>query len=292
MRYIAHIELLQAIKKRINMISKKDAIKKELEDSLKKGYGPKVARFAISFLGGLVPIGGGAIGGIASAWSEKESDDFKKVLAAWLKLQEEEINEIGQTLYEIMIRLDLNDTKIDERIKSPEYLSLVKKCFKDWSATESEEKRVLIRNLLANSASSNLTTDDVLRLFIEWIEKYSESHFKIITEIYKNSNAGITRYQIWMNLHGKIVREDSPEADLFKLIIHDLSMGQVIRQFRPTDYYGKFLKQTMRHTNSSSTLTSAFENTKPYVLTELGKQFVHYTMNEIVPKLTEGKKEE
>jgi hypothetical protein len=270
------------------MSSKKDVIKKDFEESLKNGYGPKAARFALAFISGLVPIGGGAIGGIASAWSEKESDDFKKVLAAWLKLQEEEINEIGRTLYEVMIRLDLNDENINERIKSPEYLSLVKKCFKDWAATESEDKRKLIRNLLANSASSNLTTDDVLRLFIDWIEKYSESHFKIIKEIYKHSHTGITRYKIWMNLHGVMVREDSPEADLFKLIIDDLSMGHVIRQYRPTDYHGNFLKQTARHSSDSNVLSSAFENTKPYVLTELGKQFVHYTMNEIVPKLTDG----
>ena len=32
-------------------------------------------------------------------------------------------------------------------------------------------------------------------------------------------------------------------------------------------------------------MESAFEDTRPYVLTELGKQFVHYTMNEIVPRL-------
>lgn len=272
------------------MTSKKEDIKKELEDSIKNGYGPKVARFALSFISGLVPFGGGAIGGLASAWSEKESDDFKKVLAAWLKLQEEEIIEIGRTLYEILIRLDLNDANINERIQSPEYLGLVKKSFKDWSATESEDKRVLIRNLLVNSATSTLTTDDVVRLFIEWIEKYSETHFKIIKEIYANSNTGISRYHIWMNLQGIIVREDSPEADLFKLIIHDLSMGHVIRQFRPTDYYGNFLKQSTRQSNDSNILSSAFENTKLYILTELGKQFVHYTMNEIVPKLTEGKK--
>jgi len=32
-------------------------------------------------------------------------------------------------------------------------------------------------------------------------------------------------------------------------------------------------------------MESAFEDTKPYVLTELGKQFVHYTMSEIVPRI-------
>ena len=32
-------------------------------------------------------------------------------------------------------------------------------------------------------------------------------------------------------------------------------------------------------------MESAFEDSKPYVLTELGKQFVHYTMNEVVTRL-------
>ncbi len=32
-------------------------------------------------------------------------------------------------------------------------------------------------------------------------------------------------------------------------------------------------------------MKSAFDNEKQYVLTELGNQFVHYTMNEIVLKI-------
>jgi hypothetical protein len=32
-------------------------------------------------------------------------------------------------------------------------------------------------------------------------------------------------------------------------------------------------------------MESAFEETKPYVLTELGRQFVHYTMNEVVKRI-------
>jgi len=35
-------------------------------------------------------------------------------------------------------------------------------------------------------------------------------------------------------------------------------------------------------------MESAFEDTKPYVLTELGKQFVHYTMSEVVGRLEAG----
>ena len=74
-------------------------------------------------------------------------------LFASLKLQEDEIREIGITVLEVMARLDETDEEIRKRIESPEYLQLVKKCFRDWSAAESEEKRRLIRNLLEQCCS-------------------------------------------------------------------------------------------------------------------------------------------
>ena len=73
-----------------------------------------------------------------------------------------------------MMRLDHNDEKIQKRIESPEYLKILKECFRDWSAAESEDKRILIRNLLVNAASPGITSDDVLRLFIEWIDRFEK----------------------------------------------------------------------------------------------------------------------
>ena len=32
-------------------------------------------------------------------------------------------------------------------------------------------------------------------------------------------------------------------------------------------------------------MESSFEPTKPYVLTELGRQFVHYVMEDVVPQI-------
>lgn len=263
----------------------KDKLRKELEGAMKSGAGPKAARYALAVLGGLIPFGGGLVSGAASAWSEEEQDYFKEILKKWLKLQEDEIREIGLTLYEVMIRIDQTDERVRERIESPEYLGLIKKCFRNWSAAESDEKRVLIRNLLSNAAASELTGDDVIRLFIEWIDQYSEAHFKVIREIF--SNPGVTRLQIWRNLHGDTHREDSAEADLFKLIVHELSVGHIARQHREVDYYGNFVPQARRKPTKGrgQAYTSAFDDEKQYVLTELGKQFVHYTMNEIVPRV-------
>ena len=129
---------------------KSDSVRQEIEKALEGGTGPKAARFALACLGGMIPVVGGAFGAAASAWSERAQEKFNKVFAAWLKLQEEEIREIGVTLAEVMIRLDPNDPQVEGRIQSPGYLSLVKKCFRDWSAAESEEKRLLIRVFVSN----------------------------------------------------------------------------------------------------------------------------------------------
>jgi len=262
----------------------KNELRESLDEAMGAGAGPSVARVALAFLGGLVPGLGGPLGAAAAAWSEAESETFKRILNAWLKLQEDEIREIGVTLAEVLGRLDTNDERLQERIESPEYLRLVKKCFRDWSAAESEAKRRLVRNLLVSAASTQLTSDDVVSLFIEWIGKYSEPHFAVIREVYKNE--GISRGEIWENIHGEVPRDDSAEADLFRLLIHDLNTGRVIRQYREVDFDGNFLKAPRSSgSRSSGTMVSAFDLEKPYVLTELGRQFVHYTMTEIVAKI-------
>jgi hypothetical protein len=177
---------------------------------------------------------------------------------------------------------------IEERIQSPEYLALVRQSFRNWDNAETEDKRRYTSNLITNSAGTRICSDDIVRLFSDWIEKYHESHFAVIREIYKNP--GSTRYDIWSELYGEVPREDSAEADLFKLLIRDLSTGGVIRQPRDTNEAGQYLRRrAARHRSTpSQTLESAFEDTKQCVLTELGRQFVHYTMNEVVLRLGES----
>jgi hypothetical protein len=80
--------------------AEKDELKKELEDALKSGVGPKIARYALACLGA-VPLAGGAIAGAGGAWSEHDQDRFNSIFAAWLKLQEDEIREIGLTIVEV-----------------------------------------------------------------------------------------------------------------------------------------------------------------------------------------------
>lgn len=262
-----------------------ELIKNESQKILTNGKGPLIARFALAVISGAIPVGGGVVGGISGIWSEKEQEKANQILISWLKLQQDELEEIGKTIFEILSRVDQSNEEARKRLESPEFLKLMKRCFRNWSAAESEEKRVLIRNLLSNAAMSTLCSDDVISLFIDWIDKYSEVHFKVIRAIYNESN-GITRKEIWGKIYSTPVREDSAEADLFKLIIHELSVGHIIRQHREKDVYGNFIKVKVPKTSRrSNTYTSAFEDSKKYELTGLGNQFVHYTLNEIVARI-------
>ena len=248
----------------------------------KGGKSGRWVRGALQVISGAVPIAGGALSLIASTWSETEQERVNRFLEHWVRMLRDEIDEKERTLVEIMARLDIHDEKIAERIESREFQSLVRKTFREWSGAESEEKRVYIRNILANAAATSLTSDDVLRLFISWINTYSEMHFQVIAAIYNSD--GITRGNIWAKIGKGRAREDSAEADLYKLLFRDLSTGGIIRQHRDVDYYGNFVSKTPERRPKGSgpkPSVSAFDNEEGYELTELGKQFIHYAMSDL-----------
>lgn len=248
------------------------------------GKAGKATRAGMNLAGGAIPLVGGILSALAGAWSESEQEKVNQIFEQWLQMLEDELNDKAKTIAEIMARLDMKDEEITNRIESPEYQLLLKKTFRRWSFIDSESKRQQIRNLLANAAASSLTSDDVVSLFIEWLSSYSDFHFEVIGEIYRSQQ--ISRGAIWVNLNKPEVREDSAEADLYKLLFRDLSTGGVIRQHRDTDYHGNFVKKRpLSNRSRSGTMESAFENDKGYVLTELGQQFVHYAMNELALRI-------
>jgi hypothetical protein len=90
----------------------------------------------------------------------------------------------------------------------------------------------------------------LIRLFIQWIDYYHEAHFAVIRTTFKTP--GSTRPDMWSDLHAQEVREDSAEADLFKLLIRDLSTGSVVRQHRDTTPDGQYIrKQPVRRPRAS-----------------------------------------
>lgn len=246
----------------------------------------KITRGTLQAVAGAVPFAGGILSAIAGAWSEGEQDRANRFFEHWIRMLQDEIKEKEQTIIEIMARLDLQDEAISERVESKEYQSLVKKTFREWSGAESEQKREYIRNILSNAAATNVSSDDVIRLYIDWINQYSEMHFQVIGAIYNSD--GITRGAIWRKIGKGSVREDSADADLYKLLFRDLSTGGIIRQHRETDIYGRFVAKSPQHSPKGSgpkPLVSAFDEQEGYELTALGQQFVHYAMTDLPLKI-------
>ncbi|HLG58122.1 MAG TPA: hypothetical protein VI485_22435 [Vicinamibacterales bacterium] len=262
-----------------------ERIRSELAQPLGAERQRKFRRFFLAALGS-VPWVGGFLSAAASLDAEREQQTVNELQQEWLEEHRAKLAELGKTLLEIIGRLETLGTEVEQRIQSPEYLGLVRQAFRVWDQSDTSEKRRLIQNLLTNAGGTPLTADDVVRLFIQWIDYYHEAHFAVIRCVFQNP--ACTRAEIWSHVHGNEVRENSAEADLFKLLIRDLSTGGVIRQHRDTTEDGSFVKRTpVRRPKGygSQVMKSAFDDVEQYELTELGNQFVHYTMNEVVPRL-------
>lgn len=244
----------------------------------------KYARILLAALSG-VPWVGSLLGAAGTVSSEIENQQLGELQKLWLKEHEAKLRRLGATLTSIVTRLESFGDELQERIQSDEYLALIRRGFRSWDQADTEEKREAVRKLLENAGGTKLCPDDLVRLFLAWIDGYHESHFAVIRVL--NQRPGSTRADIWRDIHGAQVREDSAEADLFKLLIRDLSTGGVIRQHRDTTAYGEYLRKgrTSTANRGSQTVKSAFDDQEPYELTELGKQFVHYTMNELVTQI-------
>jgi len=234
----------------------------------------------LSRIGALFPT-------ISGAWSEQDQSRINHFIEQWMRMLEAELREKEETVIEIMARLNLQDEKVARRIESAEYQALVRKTFRNWPGAESEAKRTLVRNLLANAAATSISSDDVVRMFIDWVNSYSELHFQVIGAIYRNPK-GVTRGSIWSQIGKGRVREDSADADLYRLLFRDLSTGSVIRQHREVDYYGNFVAKPSRKSSTSGnakTMVSAFDDNELYELTGLGQEFVHYAMTELTVRV-------
>ncbi|MBI2022794.1 hypothetical protein HYS97_03025 [Candidatus Daviesbacteria bacterium] len=258
---------------------------------LSKGKGKKYTKLTMAVLGSLPWVGSfinimASLGGAVFDFADGDQDKINDLQRLWMKEHQEKITLLSFVLKDMFFRLDSFGEEIQERIESPEYLSLVRSAFRSWDQVETEEKRQMIKRLITNAGATKLCPDDLVRLFIKWIDEYHESHFAVIKEIYQHR--GSTRGQIWDRVHTERPREDSSEADLFRYLIRDLSTGGVIRIERETTSDGQFLRKTpspQSRGSLSTVMESAFEDSKPYTLTELGEKFIHYVLSDVVTRI-------
>jgi hypothetical protein len=244
----------------------------------------KYARFIFAILGA-IPWVGSVFAASAALHAERAQGAVNTLMYRWLEEHEQAYHRLEETVQKMVERLEQIGAPADDRLQDEKFLGLVRRAFRIWDEATTEEKREYVRRTVTNAAGTKLCSDDVVRLFLQWIGQYDELHFRAIRVIYRSP--GSTRADIWDELHGEDVRENSAEADLFKFIMRDLSTGSVIRQHRDTTHDGQFLARRPARTRRprSPVLASAFDDDKPYELTELGSQFVHYALEEVIPRL-------
>lgn len=274
------------------MTTKPDALAKrgpaqDLSEFLRDQRYSKFHRFFFAILGSL-PWMGGLIAASAALHGEMAQGRVNEMQQRWLEEHQNRLEELEQTVVDMVTRLEQIGAPADDRLQDDSYLGLVRYGFRVWDEAGTRRMRDRVRQTLTNAGGTRICSDDVVRLFLLWLSNYDEMHLRVIKAIHEFP--GATRALIWEQIHGEDVREDSAEADLFKLMIRDLSTGSVIRQERDTTSDGRFLVQRGNRQRRArrTTMESAFEDTKPYVLTGLGQQFVHYAMTELVPRIGDG----
>ncbi|MBL6445322.1 hypothetical protein JMN32_03320 [Fulvivirga sp. 29W222] len=240
----------------------------------------RLTRFIVSALSN-IPWIGGFIGAGSAFHAEREQGRINDLQRLWMEEHQRKIEELAHVIFRILDKIENAGSEAQERIASEEYQGLVRKGFKEWNDAETTEKKECIRRLLTNASTSTLSTDDMVRLFIDWIKTYHETHFMVIREIYKHES--ITRKQIWNNISTIEPAEDSTEADLYKLLIRDLSTGGIIRQVKRSTHPETSEPASKQPKNGK--YKSAFDDMEQYELTALGQCFVRYTMEEDTSRL-------
>jgi hypothetical protein len=246
----------------------------------------RIARKLLSAALGAIPWLGGFLAARIAYKEEGGQLEVNRLNKEWMAEHENRFLTLGEDLATLTARLETLGDSVAEQVESDAYLALVRKAFRVYDQADTSDKRKFVCRLLANAAATSLTEDDIIRLLLDWLEHFHEAHFMVIREIYQRP--GATRGEMWSRIKGPMPREDSAEADLFKLLIRDLSTGGIIRQHRDKDYYGNFVKKQRPkgpRGSATATMKSAFDDEEEYELTELGRQFVHYVFTEIVQRL-------
>ena len=153
-----------------------------------------VEKFILAALSS-IPWVGGFISAAASLKVDQRNTQKDSLQTKWLEEHAKKMENLAGSLGVVVDRLDNLGESVDERILSEEYLGLVRSAFRTWDRAETDDKRRYVSNLISNAAGTRLCTDDVVRLFIDWLNQYHEIHFAVMREIFRNP--GATRYEIW-----------------------------------------------------------------------------------------------
>jgi len=256
-----------------------DRISQELQKRSEKSKRSKWRRFTLAALGA-IPWVGSVIAAFAALNAENEQGEVNDLQKEWLNVHAERINQLEESMESIIETAESGGLEGEARLEDPSFLKLVEHGYRVWDGASTDTKREQVRRILSNATVTKLGSDDLLRLFLTWVETYDDVHFRVIAALHRET--GLTGADLWDEVGGRETRHDSADADLFKLLLRDLSTGGVIRQHREVTADGRMLKQPSRKGSrpASPFLSSPIEGDKPYELTQMGHLFVGYALDE------------
>ena len=161
----------------IEPIPDEDAIVEHLRAELAKVEPTRrsriVEKFFLAALGS-IPWIGGFLSAAANYKTEEGTLRQDSLQSQWLEEHYRKIQLLRETLVGIQQQFERLGPSMEERIQSDEYLALVRKAFRIWDEADTQDKRRYIGNVVTNSAGTRLCSDDVLRLFLDWLDLYHE----------------------------------------------------------------------------------------------------------------------
>jgi hypothetical protein len=176
-----------------------DSMRAEIEKAEASGSKRPIEKFVLAALSSIPWIGSFVIAA-AGMKSDEATHQQNYLQMLWVEEHQRKLMELAQLLEQIRSRFESLGRDIDERIQSEGYLSLVRKAFRTWDNSDTEEKRRMLGNVVTNDGGTRACPDDVIRLFLDWIELYNEVHFAVIREIYQNP--GSSRFELWSTIYG------------------------------------------------------------------------------------------
>ncbi len=183
-----------------------DALRAEIANTQSTRRKRFAGKFFIAALSS-IPWVGGYISALASFQIDESTFRENELQTEWLEEHHKKLERLKITLGEIEARFQTLGNSIEERIESEEYLQLVRKAFRVWDAADTDEKRQYVANLVTNSGGTRLCPDDLVRLFIDWLALYHESHFSVVRKSRKILARPVTIFRIELydtNVQGKI----------------------------------------------------------------------------------------
>jgi hypothetical protein len=140
----------------------------QLSPTLKKRA---LEKFGLAALGS-IPWIGGFVSAAENIKTEEGTHKIDALQTRWLEEHENKLDKLYAALLEISQRFEQLNDAIDDRIQNESYLDLVRKSFRAWDTADTDEKRMYICNLITNAAGTRVCSDDVVRLFIDWLVKF------------------------------------------------------------------------------------------------------------------------